>query len=56
MDHAIHPHHVITDGQLSETVALIRWDMEHVLARIEAEANSREIEAELAARKLGDQP
>ena len=56
MDHAIHPHHVLTDGQLPETVALIRWDMEHVLARIEAEANSREIEAELAARKLGDQP
>jgi len=49
-----HPDHILTPGQLSETEALIRWDMEAMFARLEQESN--DIEAALAARKLEDQP
>jgi hypothetical protein len=48
------PDHWLTRGQLSETEALIRWDVEQMFARLEDEAN--DIEAALAARKLESQP
>jgi len=47
------PDHWLTRGQLSETEALIRWDMDQMFARLEEEAN---IEEALAALKLEGQP
>lgn len=48
------PDHYLTRGQLSETEALIRWDVEAMFARLEDEAN--DIEAALAQRALDEQP
>jgi len=53
-DLTTNPHHVLTEGQLADTVALIRWDQEAILARMEDEAN--DIEAALAAQALEKQP
>lgn len=53
-DLTTNPHHVLTEGQLAETVALIRWDQETILARMEDDAN--DIEAALAQRALDSQP
>ena len=53
-DLTTNPHHVLTEGQLAETVALIRWDQETILARMEDDAN--DIEAALAQRVLDSQP
>lgn len=47
------PHVRLAPGQLAETEALIRWDMEAIMARAEEEAN---IEEALAALKLEGQP
>ena len=48
------PDHYLTRGQLSETEALIRWDVEAMFSRLEDEAN--DIEAALVAQALEQQP
>lgn len=53
-DYIANPHFVMTLGELAETEALIRRDMEAVFARMEEE--DANLEAVLAQQKLDQQP